>query len=547
MTPRSCPPLPRAFRTQSVALATVVLLACLEPVAVLAADRANVPLKNWGGFSVLRDAVYDDLERLVTSGVADRTVLNTKPMSRTEAARVVAAAIARIRGDERGMYNTRGDLEAVLDRLIEEFRAELPALGVKTSHDAPVPQGGLSFMPVDRAQVRGAYANHDRSVINSQGLRLRSGLNGGTTFESRAQVGDFLTLYAQPTFDMNQEYQQGRLASGYGKLTLYNVELLVGRESLWWGPGLFGSLILSNNAPPLDQIRIGAAEPFLLPWIGKWIGPTKVLGFLAQLEQRREHPRAKLAGLRGTISPFTVLELGASYANMFDGTDKPRLSLGDYPRALFDPNAADQKDPNHLRFRNNALLALDADLRLRNVNQYFMPWRDMRVYGEFGWDDTCCSTFYLPLKEAASGLVGVHLLGLFDNEDLDGRVELAVSSKQSFTHNQFTRGYWTRGHAISHVIGTDGSSLTTRITNRVTPDVMVGGGLSRMVIGNTLSGASATQEHRFGANLDVSYRFARVYTLFGQLEVARVTDRNFVAGDNGFDTIVLLELTRSFR
>src|SRR5436305_991782 len=81
-----------------------------------------------------------------------------------------------------------------------------------------------------------------------------------------------------------------RLATGYAKFTLYNVELLVGRDSLAWGPGYHNALLLSNNAAPLDQIRVGAAEPFLLPWIGKWVGPTKVLFFLAQLEERRDHP-----------------------------------------------------------------------------------------------------------------------------------------------------------------------------------------------------------------------------------------------------------------
>ena len=55
----------------------VWLAAVLLSIAALAAmseaiagDRTNVPLKNWGGFSEFRDAAYDDLERLVTSGLA---------------------------------------------------------------------------------------------------------------------------------------------------------------------------------------------------------------------------------------------------------------------------------------------------------------------------------------------------------------------------------------------------------------------------------------------------------------------------------------------
>lgn len=512
-----------------------------------AGDRSEIPLKNWGGFAVSRDAAYDDLERLVTAGLADRTILNTKPLGRIEAARIVARAVEKIREDTGGVYNARRDLDPVIERLVDELDPELASLRVKIPGDSRAAPGFFSLVPVDRAQVRAGFASRDLSFVNSQGLRFQHGANGGLSFESRAQVGDFLTFYVQPEVDGNEEFGSARLASGYGKLTFYNVELLVGRDSLWWGPGLFGSLILSNNAPPLDQIRIGSAESFLLPWIGKWVGPTKILGFISQLEERRDHPQAKLAGLRGTIAPFSVLELGVSYVNMFGGTDKPRLSAGDYPRVLFDPQASDQASPANQRFRNNALFALDGDLRLRNVNRYLLPSRDLRLYGEFGWDDTCCNTSFVPLREAASWLVGAHLLGLFDIEGIDARFEYAESSRFSFTHNQFYRGYWTRGEVISHVMGTDGTAFNSRITNRVSNDLMVGVGLNRLVIGNTVSGGSTTHERRLGGAVDVSYRFAGAYSLFAQYQLMRTTNRNFVAGDDGFDHLLLLEVTRSFR
>jgi hypothetical protein len=54
--------------------AALVIVAPLAPgFAAVADDRTNLPLKNWSGFSLCRDAVYDDLERLVTAGLADRT------------------------------------------------------------------------------------------------------------------------------------------------------------------------------------------------------------------------------------------------------------------------------------------------------------------------------------------------------------------------------------------------------------------------------------------------------------------------------------------
>ena len=521
----------------------IITLAMAMAVSAWAGDRANVPLKNWGGFSVFRDSVYDDLERLVTAGLGDRVLLSTKPLSRSEAARIVARAIGKIRGDEAGAYSMRRDLEPVLDRLIEEFRLELVALGVKLPGDLGPAPGFFSLVPVDRAQVRAGYGSRDLSWVNSQGLRFQGGMNSGATFESRAQVGDFLTLYVQPEFQGNEEFAAGRLATGYAKLTLYNVELLVGRDSLWWGPGLHGSLIFSNNAPPLDQVRIGAAEPFLLPWVGEWVGPMKLLFFLAQLEERRDHPRAKLAGMRGTIAPFSFLELGISRAVQFSGDDRPRLKVRDYPRAIFDTEIGDI-DP---RFRSNSLQAIDADLRLRNVDRYFFPARDLRLYGEFGWDDTCCNDIYVPLREAVSWLVGVHLLGVFGLDDVDARFEYAKSSGLSFTHGQFWSGYWTRGEVISHFIGTEGQDYYARVTNRLTPNLMLGLELNRAVIGSTVAGFDGPKERRVGVGIDLSYRFWEKYSLFGAYQIMDVTNRNFRRGDDGLDHLLRLEITRSFR
>src|SRR5438552_9021234 len=144
--------------------AALFAVAILAPATAVAGDRTNIPLKNWGGFAEFRDAVYDDLERLVTAGLADRTLLNTKPLSRIEAARIVARAIQKIRGDDAGGLNARRDLEPVLDRLMEEFKVELVSLGVQAPGGS-APPGFVSFLPLDRAQVFGAYASRWFSLV----------------------------------------------------------------------------------------------------------------------------------------------------------------------------------------------------------------------------------------------------------------------------------------------------------------------------------------------------------------------------------------------
>lgn len=532
------------MRPGMLGLALAALLAAGAPAA--AGDRTNIPLKNWGGFSVVRDAAYDDLERLATAGLADRVLLSTKPLSRIEAARIVARAIETIRRDAEGVYNTRRDLEPVLDRLKDEFQTELASLGVNREDASARAAGAMSFTLVDRAQVFAGYASRDLRLVNSQGLKFQHGANGGTTFESRMQIGDYLTFYLQPWLHENEQFGAARLQTGYAKLTLFNVELLVGRDSLWWGPALHGSLIMSNNGPPLDQVRLGSAEPFLLPLLGQWLGPMKLLAFFAELEERRDYKNATLFGTRGTLAPSSFLELGISRIVQFGGDVKPRLDAGDYPRALFNPSAGD--DPvRGAKYRANNVFAVDADLRLRNVDKYLLPSRDLRLYGEFAWDDTCCNSNFVPKYAASSGLVGAQLIGLFGVDGLESRVEWVRTSSLSFTHSQFYRGYWTRGSVISDFVGADGEDYFARLTQRFSRDLMVGAEIDRAIIGNTLRGFTGPTERRTGGAVDVSYRFWEKYSLFAQYQLMHVDNRDFRSGDNGFDHLVRLEVTRPFR
>src|SRR5207249_2290521 len=254
------------------------------------------------------------------------------------------------------------------------------------------------------AQAFGAYANRRFSLVQSQGRTLKRGANGGLTFESRAQIGDFLSVYLQPELLENEDYDAARLATGYAKLTVGNVELLVGRDGLG-----------------------------------------------------------------------------------------PDLPLRKYPEAIFNPGFGDVR--THPEERTNGLSGLDADLRLHDVDRYRFPSRDLRLYGEFYWDDTCgeCgpstgvghwfASNLLPKGRTTGGVGGVHFLELFGQDWLDARFEYARTSPVSLNHDQFASGYWTRGHVISDFIGTDGTDYFGRLAARVSPNLMVGLDLDRAVIG----------------------------------------------------------------
>jgi len=202
---------------------------------------------------------------------------------------------------------------------------------------------------------------------------------------------------------------------------------------------------------------------------------------------------------------------------------------------------------------------VDADLRFRNLDRFYFPSRDLRLYGEFYWDDTCgecgpssgvghfLATNFLPKGVTVGAVGGIHFLGLFGQDWLDARFEYARSSPESFNHTQFTSGYWTRGHVIGPFIGTDGRDYFGRASARLTPNLMLGVDFDRAIIGSTANPAAGPQEERLGGGIDISYRFWERYSIFAQYLVSDVKNRNFRAGDDGIDQLVRVELTRTFR
>lgn len=62
----------------------------------------------------------------------------------------------------------------------------------------------------------------------------------------------------------------------------FGLRLGVGRETRWWGPGLNNALLISGNAPAIDQLFVEAAAPLKTP-IGR-LSYTYMLGRLEESE-----------------------------------------------------------------------------------------------------------------------------------------------------------------------------------------------------------------------------------------------------------------------
>jgi len=501
----------------------------------------DVPLKPWTGFARHWDWTYDALQKLVLSGITGPVVLNTKPMSRREMAMILADVVRRIQENKVPEFNQRTDLNDLLLELMDEFSPELLALGVEGYGIRGERPRLLEAKPVEFLQLVGAYTtNAPTNLENNNGDRLEEGVNGRIAATSWLEVGGFLAAYAHPEFRFGQDYANGRLVEGYVKGRLGSFELMVGRESLWWGPGFHGSMLFSNNALGLDMIRLQTAEQVMLPWVLRYLGPLKLSVLFGQFEEEREFPRTKLSGFRLDVSPASWLEVGLGRTFMFGGEGRPEPEWHQYPFTL-----VMSKDDPTSRYSGNSLFQLDVSVRLGNIGKYVPLSRDAEIYLDFGWDDTCCETAWIPLKPGA--IVGLYLPNLFLSPDTTFRVEYSNTSSFNFTHSTYTGGYIRKGHVLSHFEGTAGEDLFFRLTQRLDKRLMVGMELDLARRGRTTSGlAFSTKENYWYVGVDVSYRHTKNLTLQAGFRLEWVDNREFVAGNDDINQVYLVGITYAF-
>jgi hypothetical protein len=79
-----------------------------------------------------------------------------------------------------------------------------------------------------------------------------------------------------PGFAVNTgSYSRFRLLEGSVSLTLHNIQLSLGKQSNWLGPGESGPLLMSDNAEPVTMLKIDNTSPFHLPGFSRLLGPAE--------------------------------------------------------------------------------------------------------------------------------------------------------------------------------------------------------------------------------------------------------------------------------
>jgi capsule assembly protein Wzi len=245
-----------------------------------------------------------------------------------------------------------------------------------------------------------------------------------------------------------------------------NWQVSFGRQSLWWGPGDGGPLMLSDNAAPLNMFRINRVTPFKLPSILGWLGPLRLEFFLGQLSGQQFmnvkgimgsfthtlHPQPMIHGQRFTFKPTPNFEFGFSRTVIFAGEGVP-FTLASFDRSMF---SLSNQTLGHPIDPGDRRSGLDWSYRLPMLRNW------ATFYGDAFADDQISPIAYFDRSAIRAGLYFSHLPRI---PKLDLRAEGvytdlpaggALSHGFFYSNPRYLNGYTNQGQLMGSWIGREG-------------------------------------------------------------------------------------------
>jgi len=384
-------------RKRHLLVLAAVWITLFVPQPAHAQLKLNVPID---------DPAYDYLQLLLATTPVTDEVFTTRPLSRKQFAVVVLKAN---RNRENNGHPGNEPRAFALTYLKDRFRCDITAL----SNPKPVRRLRLfdhvrfGFMNLHAASRRFPDPRIDAVLQpfteETEDRKLVDGANFAIESSHSLSLGSLLNLYyqgrvlaAHPRASTNAEgdlnYETLRL---YALLSVGNLTLLIGQDSMVWGPGAGGSLVLSSNAAPLGSfktlplVKFSNNQPVRLPWIFSGLGPMRFVVFFSKLEEeRRDFGRPLYVGQRLNFRPGENVSFGLSHTFILGGRNFPTSysfweALAEFFFIRIKQNFIFNVDVGEIRSEDNIanhLMGFDVRVRLPGL-------RSTEMYAEVASED----------------------------------------------------------------------------------------------------------------------------------------------------------------
>ena len=374
------------------------------------------------------DRVYRDIDRLASAGLIDTLIAGARPFSEREVLRLLGEAKRNL--DRRS--SARSWAEPVIDAGIARY-----------THRAIRPLDALRVEAVALHDAARAVPRDDNGELDAEispltanrgGRELHGELVGSLESRSTAILGTHVALMFNPRLtvasaDRNTVGADFAVQSASARFLFGNFAIEAGRDYTIFGQAPSGGLLLSDNAPTMDLVRISNDVPFTLPWILRVFGPIRASGFVADLGRGQVHPHAKLAGYHIAALPHPRLEIGVEVVDAMGGRGGESASFGDRLVDVVPLIDALFRSGSDFEF-SNKMAGLDFHWR--------MPaWRGFELYAEGDVDDFDIRRARSSFLEDGGIIAGTGFSCLLECGRFGVRAEYRQTGIRYYTHNDY--------------------------------------------------------------------------------------------------------------
>ena len=447
----------------------------------------SVPLDSW---------VYAAFDRLAALGYAPSAFANLRPWTRMECARIIAAADDDLRIDDLRIDglgagdNHPSEAYRLYAALKAEFASDLGRFNGSDVSEVRVDSiytryTGIAGTPLDDGYHFGQTLINDYGRLYGPGSNLVSGASasgsaGPVAFYVR---GEYQHAAALPAYSLAVQQMIGtidvtppqlpihttvidqfRLLDAYAAFNFKTVQISAGRQSLWWGPSHGGPPNFSDNAQPMDMLRMTNPSPWKLPSFFHWLGPVRWDFFFGLMAGHHYPANPALQGQKISFKPTPNLEFGFSRTIVFKPVTLRMFwrgfsSFGDN-KSTIPGSAADVGDRRS---------GFDFSYRIPGLRKWLVLYND-------GMADDETSPLAYPQNSLMNP--GIYLPQIPRVPKLDFRAEMAWSDppllsnrggKYVYYNGAYHDSYTNEGHLLGSWVGREGHGLQLWSTYWLSP------------------------------------------------------------------------------
>ena len=249
-------------------------------------------------------------------------------------------------------------------------------------------------------------------------------------------------------------FEWGQRTSALSKLTMGQSSLRmdlgplsigVSNQNLWLGPGIYSSLLMSNNAPGFNHFSVQTNRPLITPLgsfqlaiIGGTLTSNKNQGFENMKLQRSffEIKKRYLNILSISYSPifFKNLYLGVNRAFQQFFQNNPSNKLTDYYLIALKPLYRNVYQDN----------SASIDQLISGFAKFIFPKANAEVYFEYGWNDGSSNArdLILDMSHSAASIYGLKKITYLNEKTYLNFEAEATKMSQRPSYLQRNAGNW---------------------------------------------------------------------------------------------------------